>query len=66
MTANEKAEHLIHIFTNHGLRNWYAAKECALICVDEIIRSWTMKDYNQLAADKIKFYNEVKKEISNL
>jgi len=39
-------------------------KLCALIAVNEIIDSLTIKNYAQ--ADKYEFWNEVKQEIENL
>ena len=35
--AKAKAEKIIEMFSDNGLRNWSPAKQCALICCDEII-----------------------------
>ena len=41
--------------------NWQEAKQCALICVDEILDAVTT-----IADKKFDFYTEVKKEIEKL
>ena len=68
MTAKEKAEELVRKYYTFGLNNpaqsfsWYECQECALIAVDEIIKSinpfgmFLGKDY----------WEEVKKEIEKL
>ena len=41
------------------------AKQCALICVDEIIKSlWLLK--NSFTFNEIKYYEKVEREISEL
>lgn len=40
------------------------AKDCALICVDEIIKDWEASSVFEV--DRVKFWNEVKNEIEKL
>ena len=76
MGAKEKANELVesYLYTDNGLSvlvdeydgciTLYQAKECALICIDEIIEAL---DCNQWQNSKIiDFYNEVKQEINKL
>ena len=68
MTPKEKAEELVNRFapyvdTFHKgiLEN---AKQCALIAVDEILKSYDSKDL--IYPKEVKYWQEVKKEINNL
>ena len=75
MTPKEKAEELVKKFFefNHRVKwdsdnsewahNYYQAKQCALIAVDELIKEGFFTDgyYNRAA-----FWQEVKQEIENL
>ena len=66
MTAKEKAEELVQIFYNnqssHSITSvaFNSAKRCALICVDEILKSTFVQNntYN--------YWTEVKQEINKL
>ena len=60
MTAKEKARELVDRFLGITY-NWQAAKQCALICVDEILDAVTT-----IADKKFDFYTEVKNEIEKL
>jgi hypothetical protein len=55
---------------NDDIINFYAAKECALIAVDEMIESYEfdmISDMtNQRYIDKINYLDEVKTQILNL
>ncbi len=79
MTAKEKAEELVHIFNDELFHKGHPmsleiVKNCALICVKEIIESNPTHPYNggfyETVADRIEdvvmFYNDVKTEINNL
>ena len=70
MTAKEKAIELVERFLalkkinpNAITRpyNWQEAKQCALICVDEILDAVTT-----IADKRFDFYTEVKKEIEKI
>ena len=68
MTPKEKANELLNKFLEEmpygSLRDFNDAKQCALICADEIIEiqySWCNIDGNQY-----KFWQEVKQEIEKL
>ena len=71
MTAKEKAIELYNHFcltlrfeeTGDGyFTNIIQAKQCALICVDEIIQELD----SERVFERLDFWNEVKKEIKNL
>ena len=76
MTPKEKAEELVDKFRMNVLDyegsglNTFKAKQCALIAVDEIIK--TLKDNDLYIGgetnidDIIRFWQEVKQEIENL
>ena len=59
MTAKDKAKELVDRFLGITY-NWQAAKQCALICVDEILDAVTT-----IADKKFDFYTEVKQEIKS-
>lgn len=75
MTAKEKAKELVRKFIKHSraednLKPINSAKECALICVDEIIKSKPTKHIPfqtgyQVQID-VDYWNEVKLEIEKL
>jgi hypothetical protein len=71
MTAIEKAKELVDKFYQEApldeikfYSNDVMAKSCALIAVDEIIDSITIKNYSD--ADKYDYWNEVKHEINKI
>tara|TARA_R110002051_G_C8341973_1_gene438540 strand:+ start:273 stop:509 length:237 start_codon:yes stop_codon:yes gene_type:complete len=78
MTAKEKAKDLVERFLalkkinlNAITRpyNWQEAKQCALICVDEIINTGVHQDYIKVDGymlSLVEFYTEVKQEINKL
>tara|TARA_B110000977_G_C10693047_1_gene344293 strand:- start:38 stop:268 length:231 start_codon:yes stop_codon:yes gene_type:complete len=76
MTAKEKAKELVEGFykwvaTLDGTENveFYKAKRCALICVDEIINTGINQDYikqDGYMLSLVEFYTEVKQEINKL
>ncbi len=57
--AKAEAEKMIEMFSDNGLRNWSSAKQCALICCDEIIEE--SQDFN-----RTHFWQSVKTEIEKL
>jgi hypothetical protein len=64
MTPQKKAKELVDKFSNVPLLDSYEAKQCALIAVDEILKS-----HNNLYGvngEKTKYYLEVKQEIELL
>ena len=70
MTAKEKAKELVDKFLNeqNNTEEISEAKQCALICVDEILEfaydiEWEKKEE---AISKFKFLKEVKQEINKL
>jgi homoserine trans-succinylase len=60
MTAKEKAKELVDKFLNeqNNTEEISEAKQCALICVDEILRILPFTD--------VKYWQEVKQEINKL
>ena len=70
MTPKEKAEYLVRKYYSFGLNNpaqsfsWYECKQCALIAVDEILRSH--HNLYGLNNKEVKFYLEVQQEIEEL
>lgn len=71
MTARRKAKELFNKYFNdvkymddNYLRE-IECKQCALICVNEILAIDDMKPY-QIAGFQIKYWNDVKEEIEKL
>jgi hypothetical protein len=69
MTPKEKAKELIDKFTidlrpfsEYGHWDEYQGKQCALICVDEILNDIILSKYYS----RYSFWQEVKKEIEQL
>ena len=72
MTPNEKAKELINKFKPHQSDDYpnsdenHHAKQCALICVDEVYKNIDEDmDYQFVEADK-GYWNLVKQEIKKL
>jgi hypothetical protein len=74
MTPKEKAKELfLKYYRDSDLLveelSLIQAKECAMIAVDEIIKSNPTNDnelYAEMVDDAIKYWQEVKKEIENI
>jgi hypothetical protein len=68
MTSKEKAEELVNAIENktHSLVKDEEAKICALICVDEILKSNPTKIDCNSSELNYKYWVEVKKEINKL
>ena len=81
MTPKEKANELVLKFAFKGAQHEGEAKQCALIAVDEIIKSRPLEPnnadwddcgathkywYDAQKEEALKFWEEVKKEISTL
>jgi len=72
MKAKEEAKELVDKYKYRIVRGVEIeqmtislAKQCALICVDEIIKSlWLLK--NSFTFNEIKYYEKVEREISEL
>ena len=72
MKAKEEAKELVYKYKYRIVRGVEIeqmtislAKQCALICVDEIIKSlWLLK--NSFTFNEIKYYEKVEREISEL
>lgn len=65
MTPKEKAQELFD--KNFEVtNNYYKAKECALITVDEMLTWFKVHSYTNKNYDAFVFYNEVKQEIEKL
>jgi hypothetical protein len=67
MTPKEKAEELCYLYQGDFEKDtlnmsWTMAKKCALIAVDEIIKS----TYWKYLIEGINYWEEVKKEIEKL
>lgn len=75
MTAKEKAQDLTIHFYNVNVNNissygmeWKMAKQCALICVEEIIKQLDSLEtiFMSEFAKREKYWQEVKEEINRL
>ena len=71
MTAKEKAIELVSKMCLLDCRdeNIIIAKQCALICVDEIINTGVNQDYIEqdgYMLSLVEFYTEVKQEINKI
>jgi|TARA_R110000764_G_scaffold222344_1_gene311034 hypothetical protein len=65
MTPKEKSIELVNKFLQIYEGRVPQAKQCALICVDEILESlWNVG--HSSSNDEIKYWTEVKQEINNL
>jgi hypothetical protein len=70
MTPKEKAEELLRKYYTFGINkegqtlSWLEAKQCALICVDEILKDREEIDGMRVINDP--YWLEVKKEIELL
>ena len=66
LRAKEKAKELVQLFYNNQCSHsvtelaYKSAKQCALICVEEIIKTYIDID------PKLKYWQEVKQEINKL
>jgi len=67
MTAKEKATELVEKMYNSALyvASKYAAKQCALIAVDEILLAIDWHEY-EYPNEQFEYWHEVKTEIENL
>ena len=67
MTAREKAKELVEGFdeTLTYLESKAKAKQCALICVDEMLNIYDSEGYDE-EDSKIVYWEEVKQEINKL
>jgi len=65
MTPKEKAKELFDKYFE-VTNNYYQAKECALIAVDEMLTWFKAHSYSNKNYDAFVFYNEVKQEIETL
>lgn len=74
MSPKEKAEELITNMYNVEVDNisqfrmeWEMAKQCALICVDEIIKVTPYEDFRKIYRDVDKqYWQQVKQELNKL
>ena len=65
MTPKEKAKHLYDKFCN--MESWCDdAKECALVAVDEIIKSNPLNPIYTSTMTQIEYWEQVKQEIEKL
>tara|TARA_R110000772_G_scaffold170596_1_gene282550 strand:+ start:41 stop:253 length:213 start_codon:yes stop_codon:yes gene_type:complete len=66
MDIKEKAKELVERFMAYS--DYHDSKQCALICVDEIISQWDyidtyLADLNGELKPNLKYWNEVKEKI---
>ena len=66
MTAKEKAKELVEKYLNieFCLLTDNQAKQCALICVDEIVSEHLDEGINSYVQKRIDYWSEVKQEIN--
>ena len=65
MNPKDKAKELVDNYMFIYVKGWvayYEVKECALICVDEILATLSSIPF----VDQSEYWNEVKQEINNL
>jgi hypothetical protein len=71
MNYKEKAEELIRKYYTFGIRkegqslSWHESKQCALICVDEILETVKSVSSNEIEYDD-NYWQQVKTEIEKL
>jgi len=68
ITPKEKAKELFAKFSGNTV-HYDAAKQCAMIAVEEIIKSNPTNDnelYAEMVDEAIAYWKEVKKEIENI
>jgi hypothetical protein len=70
MTPKEKAKELVYKYNNgpslfHSI-DFYQAKECALIAVDEILNAIDWDYYEGSQGTELNYWKEVKQEIEKL
>ena len=73
MTPKEKAKELVERFIPFSMDNHiekyaiHIGKQCALICVDEIIKEYTtLPHFGELYEENIEYWNKVKQEIERI
>ena len=66
MTSKEKAEKLVNRMQAQRYMSLGAAAQCALICVDEIIKNEFDSDGVPYKENNIGYWKEVKEEINKL
>lgn len=73
MTPKEKAKQLVEkmiIYHSPDDKDYEAAKDCALIAVDEMLKYFSketfMMAYPEIAISEVNYWQEVKQEIENL
>jgi hypothetical protein len=74
MNAQEKAKQMVNsiyetLLKNDHLQSYNAAKECALIAVDELVKTSDWYDYadgNKISRSKKNYWQSVKDEIGRL
>lgn len=71
MTPQEKALELVEgmysATQEEGIYgDWYIAKKCALIAVDEILNNFPDEFWPNYSIDNTSYWKEVKQEIQNL
>jgi hypothetical protein len=71
MSPQEKAKELIDKYINltdgwvYGIKNWEHKKQCALICVDEIMHVIDWHEF-ETPNEELNYWNQVKEEIQKL
>jgi hypothetical protein len=63
MTPKEKAEQLANYYMPFCSNNYYDAKQCALIAVDELL---SFIEDDRIGFSSKDYYKKVKQEINNL
>ena len=66
MTAKEKAHELVDMFREREINGIWEIKKCALICVDEKIKSLDRWKYSISGVREIEFLDRVKIQIDKL
>jgi len=67
MTAEEKAQELLHKFRSVGINHdWDEAKQEALIAVDMLIKEHTWKEPIRWNVQRLDYWSNIRKEIEKL
>jgi hypothetical protein len=66
MTPQEKSKELVYKYMGHSQFGLISAKQCALICVDELLMENELNGWPDAIQRSYKYWNEVKEEINKL
>ena len=65
MTPEQKADHLIRMYTLDFTMDFYQTRLCALICVNELINECE-KHFEAISRNRIEYWHEVRDHLMNM